>query len=235
MKQATKSKRSLFRRITRAALFTMLFGLSSSILLVLPLRWFEPATTAFMLFDDSGREPLLHNWVNLEPGDNAFALAAVAAEDQRFADHWGIDFVELDNALADARRGEGLRGASTITQQLAKNLFLTSSRSFIRKGLEAYLALVIEACLPKKRILELYTNVVELGPGIYGVDAASRYYFGLPAVRISDWQAALLAAVLPSPVRLRVDAPSAYVNERQQWILMQTQRLRRQSWLQSLK
>ena len=162
-------------------------------------------------------------------------LAVVAAEDLRFADHFGLDVDSIQQSLDEAERGEGLRGASTITQQLAKNLYLTPSRSFVRKGLEAYLAVVIETCLPKRRILELYLNTIELGPGIYGVGAASQHFFAKPASELSDAEAALLAAVLPNPIRLKVDAPSDYVRDRQQWVLGQMRRLRNEAWLTRLE
>ena len=205
-----------------------------SLLLVLPLRWFDPATSAFMLQDDSGRDPLLHSWVDWSQLGSAMPLAVVAAEDQRFAEHFGLDLDSIRKSIDAGKRGHRMRGASTISQQLAKNLFLTPSRSMLRKGVEAWLTVVIEVCLPKRRILEIYVNIVELGPGIYGVAAASQHYFRKTPAALSDREAALLAAVLPNPVQLRVDAPSAYVRERQQWILSQMQRLRRERWLVSL-
>jgi monofunctional biosynthetic peptidoglycan transglycosylase len=202
-----------------------------SFLLVLPLRWIDPPVTAFMLQDDSRREPLLYEWVDWSGAGDAMPLAVVAAEDQRFAEHMGFDVGSIRKSLYDAKDGRRLRGASTITQQLVKNLYLSPSRSFWRKGIEAWLTVLTELCLPKQRILELYVNVVELGPGIYGVGAASEAYFGKPAAALGDAEAALLAAVLPNPVRLRVDAPSDYVRERQAWILRHLQRLRREGWL----
>lgn len=205
-----------------------------SVALVLPLRWFTPVTTAFMLADDSGREPLLHEWVAWEDVGSAMPIAVVAAEDQRFADHFGLDLKSIRHSIDEARQGGRLRGASTITQQLAKNLYLTSSRSVWRKGIEAWFAVLLEVCLPKQRILELYVNIVELGPGIYGVAAASHRFFDKTPAALTDAEAALLAAVLPSPVRLQVAAPSPYVRERQAWIMGQMQRLRRQQWLSRL-
>jgi monofunctional biosynthetic peptidoglycan transglycosylase len=184
-----------------------------------------------MLQDDSGRKPLLHHWVDWERIGTAMPLAVVAAEDQRFADHHGIDVVSIRASIDASRSGAPLRGASTITQQLVKNLYLSPSRSLWRKGLEAWLALVAEACLGKQRILELYLNVVQFGPGIYGVDAASRHFFGRRSDALSDPQAALLAAVLPNPVRLRAERPSPYLRKRQAWILGHLRRLRREGWI----
>lgn len=204
------------------------------IVLTLPLRWFEPPTTAFMLGDDSGRDSLLYEWRDWEQLGSAAALAVVAAEDQRFGNHFGLDLDSIRDSIGEAQQGGRLRGASTISQQVAKNLYLWPGRSLVRKGLEAWFTILLEATLTKKRILEIYLNVAEFGPGIYGVTAASRYYFGKPPSRLHDAEAALLAAVLPNPVRFRVDEPSDYVRERQAWILGQMQRLRREGWLTRL-
>jgi len=205
-----------------------------SLALVLPLRWLRPPTTAFMLLDDSGRKPPLHEWIAWERLGSAAALAVVAAEDQKFADHFGFDVGSIRDSIADAEDGGRLRGASTISQQTVKNLYLWPGRNFLRKGLEAWLTVVAEICLPKRRILEIYLNVAEFGPGIYGVGAASDYYFGKPPSRLTDAQAALLAAVLPNPRRLHADRPSRYVRERQRWIVAQMRRLRREEWLRRL-
>ena len=218
------------RRVLRACSFMVLGIVLFSVLLVLPLRWINPVTTAFMLQDDSGA-PLRHEWVGWPDIGIAAKLAVVAAEDQRFADHSGIDIGAIQRAVHEKDQRGYLRGASTISQQTAKNLFLWPGRSFGRKGLEAWLTVVAEVCLPKQRILEIYLNVAEFGPGIYGVGAASEYYFGASPVRLSDAQAALLAAVLPNPRRLSVHNPSDYVRERQHWILAQMGRLQREVWI----
>lgn len=201
-----------------------------SFLLVLPLRWFNPVTTAFMLQDDTEGE-LRHEWVTWQDIGLAAKLAVVAAEDQRFADHFGLDLSAIRKAIDEQDERGSLRGASTITQQTAKNLYLWSGRSFVRKGLEAWLSVVVEICLSKQRILEIYLNVAELGPGTYGVGAAGRYYFGRTPAGLSNAQAATLAAVLPNPVRLSVSNPSEYVRERRRWILTQMDRLQREGWI----
>jgi monofunctional biosynthetic peptidoglycan transglycosylase len=152
-------------------------------------------------------------------------LAMVAGEDQKFPFHHGFDFDSIQDALDDADEGQRLRGASTISQQTAKNLFLWNGRSFVRKGLEAYFTVLIELTWPKRRILEVYMNIAELGDGIYGVGAASETYFHVPPARLGPAQAARLAAVLPSPRRLHADRPSAYVQRRTQWIVRQMQQL----------
>ena len=200
-------------------------------MLVVPLRWFDPATTSFMLQDGSGRDPVLHEWADWADIGVAPTLAVVAAEDQKFADHFGFDVQSIVDSIEDFEDGKSLRGASTISQQVAKNLYLWPGRSYVRKGLEAYFTLLIELSLPKKRILEIHLNVAEFGPGIYGVPAASRYYFNKDPNRLSNSEAALLAAVLPNPNVLHVDRPSRYVRERQRWIRQQMERLRRERWI----
>jgi monofunctional biosynthetic peptidoglycan transglycosylase len=145
----------------------------------------------------------------------------VAGEDQKFPFHHGFDFDSIQDALDAADQGKRLRGASTISQQTAKNLFLWNGRSFVRKGLEAYFTVLLEITWPKQRILEVYMNIAELGDGIYGVGAASDAFFHQPPARLGPAQAARLAAVLPSPRRFHADRPSAYVQRRAAWIQRQ--------------
>jgi len=190
------------------------------LLVILLLRFVNPPTSAFMLgyrLDNTG-QPLAHDWVPMTDISPWMPLAVVASEDQRFPYHVGVDFDAIRQALSEYRAGEGLRGASTITQQTAKNLFLWNGRSFVRKALEAVLALGLDGLWPKERVLEVYLNIAEFGPGIYGVEAASQAYFGKPARHLSEYQAALLAAVLPNPKVLSVASPSPYVRERVAWI-----------------
>ncbi|MCC8378433.1 MULTISPECIES: monofunctional biosynthetic peptidoglycan transglycosylase [unclassified Xenorhabdus] len=166
------------------------------------------------------------SWVDQDQISPYIALAVIAAEDQRFPEHWGFDFSAIKMAVEHNKKDQKrIRGASTITQQTAKNLFLWEGRSWVRKGLEAGMAMALELVWSKKRILTVYLNIAEFGRGIFGVEAASRHYFGKPASRLTASEAALLAAVLPNPIRYRVDAPSAYVLQRQQWILRQMQLL----------
>jgi monofunctional biosynthetic peptidoglycan transglycosylase len=202
-----------------------------SISMVLPFRWLNPPTTSFMLQDTSGRDPVHYEWRDWGDINIAATLAVVASEDQKFAIHHGFDLQSIENAIENYERGNSLRGASTITQQVAKNLYLWSGRSFFRKGLEAWFTVLIELCWPKKRIIEIYLNIVELGPGIYGFPAASHYFFERDAARVSDSQAALLAAVLPNPHRYQVERPSAHVRKRQRWTLGQMERLQREGWV----
>jgi monofunctional biosynthetic peptidoglycan transglycosylase len=228
-------RRFRYQRWLRRIGAAILVLLGFSFVVVLPLRWFDPLTSAFMLLDTSGREPLLHEWVSWDEFGSAAPLAVVAAEDQRFADHMGLDLTAIRKAVGEKKTRGYLRGASTISQQTAKNLFLWPGRSFLRKGLEAWFTIVLEISLPKRRILEVYLNIAEFGPGIYGVGAASRYYFAKSVRGLSGQEAALLAAVLPNPKRLRVNPASDYVTERQRWIEEQVLRLRREGWIKQLR
>ncbi len=203
--------------------------------MVLPFRWVNPPTTAFMLQDNSGRQPVFYEWHPWREIGIAPPLAVVASEDQKFASHFGFDVKSIRESVEDYNDGAPLRGASTITQQVAKNLYLWSGKSFLRKGIEAYFTVLIEVTLSKKRILEIYLNIAELGPGIYGVGPASEVYFGKSPIELSDAEAALFAAVLPNPNQLQADHPTPYVRERQNWILKHMRRLRREQWLSLLE
>lgn len=172
-----------------------------------------------------------HRPVPLEAISPELAVAVLAAEDQRFLGHPGLDWRAIRSAVEERLRDGRVRGASTITQQVAKNLFLWKERSWLRKGLEAWLALWIDALWPKRRILEVYLNVAQMGPRQYGAEAASRHHFGHAARTLSAREASLLAAVLPSPERLRLDPPSAYVRTRAAEIRESARRLGGPPWL----
>ena len=214
-----------WHRARRIALYTIVVAVVAPWLLVLPLSFVQPPTTAVMLTRTVQRlfqwkRPIYprryvmpHRRIN-----PALHRAVLAAEDDRFFLHYGLDFIEIENALERRRRGRRLRGASTITQQVAKNLFLWEGRSFVRKGLEAYLALVMETCLTKERILDLYLNLAEWGDGVFGAEAASRRYFRKPAARLTREEAARLAAVLPAPRRW---SPLGAVARRRAEIILQ--------------
>jgi monofunctional biosynthetic peptidoglycan transglycosylase len=200
--------------------------------LVAALRWARPPTSAFMLRARAARRRLpperravAHEWVPLDRISGAMCLAAVAAEDAYFRHHAGFDWESIRAAREHNRTHETPRGASTITQQLAKNLFLWPARSYPRKALETCLAALLEALLPKRRILELYLNLAQLGDGVFGVQAAARRYFGKPAAELTPPEAALLAAALPNPVRHRVPRPSHELRLRQMMVLSAMTRL----------
>lgn len=200
--------------------------------MVFLLRFIPPVASAFMVakycegLSGSGhRTTIWYDWVDRQQISPYMSLAAVAAEDQKFPDHFGFDFQSMVEALKEKEEGGSLRGASTISQQVAKNLFLWKGRSFIRKGLEAYFTVLIEILWPKHRILEVYLNIAEFGDGIYGVEAAADKFFHKPAARLTKRESALLSAVLPNPIRLKAAAPSAYVRQRAQHIERQMRNL----------
>ena len=211
---------------------------------VLTLRWYNPPTSAFMIqdrlaawWDKQWDYRPAYRWVDWQQISPHAPLAVVAAEDQKFPNHWGFDPEALAEAWEDHRNGVRTRGASTITQQVAKNLFLWPGKNFVRKGLEAYFTVLIELFWPKKRILEIYLNIAEFGKGVYGVGAASAKYYDKSARYLNRWEAALLATVLPSPKRLRLERPSEYMQARAVWILSEMDRLdriERRTYLQDL-
>jgi monofunctional biosynthetic peptidoglycan transglycosylase len=207
----------------------LLFGLS--VVSVVALRWVPPVTSGVMIERRIERVMagkgfgLDYRWVRWSRISPNAPLAVIAAEDQNFPTHRGFDFESIEKALDAHERGRRLRGASTISQQVAKNVFLWSGRSFVRKGMEAYFTVLIELLWPKRRILEVYLNIAEMGDGIFGVEAASQRYFRKPAVRLGQSEAALLAAVLPNPIRLKAARPSSYVEGRRAWISQQMDQL----------
>lgn len=230
--RARLARRSRPRRWLRRGL--ALIGLLAilSIVPVALLREFNPPLTALMLGEwvqarAAGERgfSLRHEWLDAARIAPPAARAVIAAEDQRFSIHRGFDFDAIRAAIEDRAGGARLRGASTISQQVAKNLFLWRGRHWVRKGLEAWFTVWLELLCPKRRILEIYLNVAQFGPGLYGVEAASREFFGHGADSLDAREAALLAAVLPNPRLLAVREPSPYVRQRQAWILAQMRQL----------
>ena len=211
---------TLFSRLLRLIAWTIAICITLSVGAVVAFRWIDPPTSAFMIRERLAA-PIRHRWVDDANISAHIKVAVIAAEDQNFPAHHGFDLKSINDALEDRQRGKRVRGASTISQQVAKNLFLWPEQSWIRKGLEAYFTVLIETLWPKQRILEVYLNVAEFGRGVFGVGAASDVYFRKRASRLNPYDAALLAAVLPSPKRMRVSAPSNYVRSRQEWILGQ--------------
>jgi monofunctional biosynthetic peptidoglycan transglycosylase len=228
----------------RATAFILMVALSFVLFsagVVLLLSVFNPPVSAFMMEKGLGawmagnmKYHSQHSWVSLTDISPYLCLAVVAAEDQRFPNHNGFDLRAIGDALKDKQKRRHPRGASTITQQTAKNLFLWPGRSLVRKGLEAYLTMLLELLWTKPRIMEVYLNTIELGEGIFGARAASQKYFHKPPSRLSMDEAALLAAVLPNPLTLRVDNPSEYVRERQNWIKEQMDMLGGTSYIREI-
>lgn len=228
--------RLLFRRFTKA----LLWFACGSVLLVLVFRVVPPPGTALMV------ERKIESWVdgepidvqrNWQPWDNIsddLKVAVMAGEDQKFPEHWGFDFGAIQAALAHNELGGSIRGASTLSQQVSKNLFLWSGRSWLRKGLEAWFTGLIEVFWPKQRILEVYLNSVEWDDGVFGAEAAARHHFGVSARSLSRQQASLLAAVLPNPRVWSAGHPSPYVLRRASWIRQQMSQLGGDSYLTGL-
>jgi monofunctional glycosyltransferase len=234
-RRARKKHRSFAQWVVRAFALLALAAVAGTAGAVALLRYVNPPVTAMMMQQPVPLRAQAHVWVGREAIAVAAAHAVIASEDQRFLLHSGFDFASIERAVAAHRAGAPLRGASTITQQVAKNLFLWPGRSFVRKGIEAYFTLLIETLWPKERILEVYLNVAELGTGVFGVEAAAQRYFSIGAAELDMAQAALLAAVLPNPKQLHADRPSEYVAGRQAWILGQMRALRADGHFQRLE
>jgi len=216
------------RRLVRWLFESLLVLVALVVVLVVSLRWINPWTSAFMVnarltafFTGDHRYSTHYQWVDLEQISPQAALAVIASEDQQFPFHAGFDFKSIREAVRHNAVSRHKRGASTISQQVAKNMFLWSGGGYFRKGLEAGFTLLIEWCWPKERILEVYLNIAQFGRDIYGVQAAAQRYFHKDARRLNRADSALLAAVLPNPVRMRVEAPSSYVLSRRDWISRQ--------------
>ena len=209
------------RRWSRRLAWLAVALLAFTVLQVAVLRFVDPPFSAFMAArqfeawgDGEWDFRVAHDWRDLDAISPHVPVAVIAAEDQRFAEHHGFDFEAIEQARERHARGGKLRGASTISQQVAKNLFLWSGRSWLRKGVEAWYTVLVEALWPKARIVEVYVNVAEFGDGVYGAQAAARTWFGKDAANLSPAEAARLAAVLPSPRRYSVPRPGPYVRGR---------------------
>ena len=225
-------KRVFFAKLRKILVILLVFSLVFSVGLCGYLRWLPPPTSAFMLYrhyedlvNEGSFESIRYRWVNANNISPNVATAVMAAEDQRFPEHYGFDLDSIQSSIDVYKDGGKLRGASTISQQVAKNLFLTPAKSFLRKGVEAWFTLLIETLWTKERILEVYLNIAEFGDHLFGIEAASQRYFGVPARSITRSQAALLAATLPNPILLKAAHPSAYLLRRQRWILRQMMNL----------
>jgi monofunctional biosynthetic peptidoglycan transglycosylase len=196
--------------------------LVSPLILMILYRWIPPTTTAFMVRHAVVyQEFYRYDWESSENISKWVGRAMVASEDQKFWDHYGFDIEAVQKALKDRERGRRVRGASTISQQVVKNLFLWPGQSWIRKGLEAGYTLWLELVLPKERILEIYINIAEFGYGVYGAEAAAQRYFDKPASKLTRSEAALMAVVLPNPKKMKLDRPGPYMRGRQGWVLRQ--------------
>lgn len=230
------AKRSKLSALWRYIYLTLLMACLLSLAIVGLLKFVNPPSSSFMLIDQwqNPEREVQHTWVELENISQWMPLAVIASEDQGFVKHWGIDTQALVTALTDYRKKGSLRGASTISQQTAKNLFLWNGRHYIRKVLELGLTLELEGLWSKRRIMEVYLNIAEFGDGIYGVQAASQHFFGIKARYLTRTQAAKLAAVLPNPKKYNAGQPSIYIKQRIVWISRQMRQLGGINSIQSL-
>jgi len=221
--------KKLTKKIKKIFLWIISVFLIFTILWVLAYRFLNPPFTPLMLVryvqDDNPNKVILKDWKDMDYISKNAILAAVAAEDQRFFNHHGFDFNEINNSiLAYEKRGQ-FRGASTISQQTAKNVFLLPVRSWLRKGFESYFTILIELLWGKKRIIEVYLNIAEFGEGIYGVEAASNHYFGKSSNKLTERESAFLASILPNPRLYSKKSYSHYRKQRIGWILKQMKNL----------
>jgi monofunctional biosynthetic peptidoglycan transglycosylase len=222
-----------------ATLVGMLLGLLLiSIAVTLPLRWIDPPTSAYMWLDSERyQREIQYQWRDYADISDELKLAVIAAEDQSFPQHAGFDWTQIRAAVKQHQQGAQLRGASTLSQQVARNLYLWQGNSafdkWLRKGLEAWLTFWLELTLPKQRILAIYLNVAELAPAIYGAEAASQHYYGVAASGLSRAQAVALAAVLPTPGIYSPLQVTDWQRQRRQWISAQMQQLGGIGWLRS--
>jgi len=217
------------KRLLKIFAWLMALFLISSIGAVLYYKWAPVRITPTMLMKNRAGS-WEHEWVPLSEISSSLPLAVIASEDQNFLKHNGFDFKEIKNAYEEAQAGGRQRGASTISQQTAKNVFLWQGHSWVRKGLEAYFTVLIEWMWGKERIMEVYLNSIEMGPGIYGAQAAAGYSFDIPATELSRSQSALIAATLPNPIRYSSKHPGPYMKKRQRWILRQMRNLNDIRW-----
>ena len=221
MPRRRKKKSTRLRPILVFALKGAAVIIALTLMLTVVLRWMPPPTSAFMLHQHLAGREVDYRWAPLEQISPYAALAVISSEDQNFFDHRGVDFKAVRDAIEDNQTRRRPRGASTISQQVAKNLFLWQGGGYLRKAIELYFTLIMETLWPKERILEVYLNIAEMGRGVYGVEAAGRRFFGKPALRLTRREAATLAAVLPDPTDMAADRPSPYVRQRVRHILRQ--------------
>ena len=222
----------LLKRIWRFIWKTAMWFLILSVGLTLVYRFVPVPVTPLMvirlveqMFDSEKKVRLSKDWVPMSEISKNAPQAVYASEDQKFLDHNGFDFEAMQKAWEGNKKGKRIKGASTITQQTVKNVFLWPDRSYIRKGLEAYFTVLVEVLWPKERIMEVYLNVIEMGPGIYGIEAAAQNYYNKPAIKLNRSEAAMIAAVLPNPNRWNPKKPTPYILGRQAWILRQMNNL----------
>ncbi len=213
----------MFKKILRITAKILLGTILASILLVIVYRFVPVPVTPLMIqrYFEMEDGKINKSWMPLEKISNNLPLAVVTSEDQKFEEHFGFDIEAIEKAAKynDKHKGKKVKGASTISQQTAKNVFLWPKRSWVRKGLEVYFTLLIEVFWSKERIMEVYLNVIEMGPGVYGAEAAAQYYFHKPAASLTKSESALIAAILPNPIRWSASKPTPYITRKKNWIV----------------
>ncbi|WP_179337429.1 monofunctional biosynthetic peptidoglycan transglycosylase [Winogradskyella ludwigii] len=213
--------KKLFRFFAKLLFWSIIFSVG----LVVLFKYVPIPTTPLMVIryfentDDT--KNWKHDWVPIEKISKNIQLAAICSEDQKFLNHSGFDIEAIEKAYEYNKKGKRIKGGSTISQQTAKNVFLWPERSWLRKGLETYFTFLIEQIWTKERILEVYLNSIEMGPGVYGVEAASQYWFKKPASRLDAYEAAAIASILPNPRKYRANPATSYIQKRKQWIVKQ--------------
>jgi monofunctional biosynthetic peptidoglycan transglycosylase len=216
--------KTAIKKIIRFILLAVFTFICFSVSVVLLFKWFDPPITAFIQSKSTANlfaslNDYNYEWKSIDKISPFFSLAVIAAEDQKFFDHNGFDFQQIEKAIEEIEEGRRVRGASTITQQVAKNLFLWETKSFLRKGIESYYTILLELIWSKKRILEVYINIVELGENIYGIESASQLLLSKSSERLTIREAALAASVLPKPSARNLSQPSNYMMKRSESII----------------
>ncbi len=216
-----------FQRLVKWIFKAVIVFFILSVFSVIVFRWVPVPFTPLMLirnveqWSKGEKAPFEHDWVSMDKISQNLAKAVIVSEDQKFMEHFGFDIEAIEKAYEKNKKGKRVKGASTITQQTAKNVFLWPQRTYVRKGFEVYFTFLIEVFWSKKRILEVYLNSIEMGKGIYGAEAAAQHWFRKPAAKLSNYEAASIAAILPNPRRFRASGSSGYIERRKSWILRQ--------------
>ncbi|MCP4679151.1 MAG: monofunctional biosynthetic peptidoglycan transglycosylase [Deltaproteobacteria bacterium] len=224
----SRRKKKTRSRLRLVLLWALLFVVGSQTAYLILLKWIDPPLTITQVLAAFEERRFERKYVELESISIHARLAVIAAEDQRFPSHNGFDWRSIQQTIQHNRKHKKrIRGASTISQQAAKNIFLWQTRSWPRKGLEAYFTVLIELTLEKRRILKIYLNIIEMGPGIFGIEAAAKHYFNKPAGALGRREAALIAACLPNPKIYRADKPTPRIRNKAKWILEQMEILRK--------
>jgi|SRR5690554_2870187 len=215
--------KNIRKRIIKLIVSAIIVFFVSSTYTVMLFRFVNPPITIFMIYQyiNGEHNVVVKEWRSIEEINPTLPLAIIASEDQNFLNHWGFDLKAIEKALANNSKNKRIRGGSTISQQLAKNLFLIPTKSYVRKALEGYFTILIELLWNKKRTMEVYLNVVEYGEGVYGASAAAKMYFGKDASELNQKESSLIVTALPNPIRYSLSRPSAYMYQRSHWVQRQ--------------